>query len=235
MPDLAAIRTKELYSPSSLLRWWLTGGLHGFLLTFALVLCFPDQSSREAGVRMICAQSFVLSTRLAFITNRWLSWADVTQLVVDADDADSAAGEYSGADDGPDSGAADFSDLAAGDDLAAAQCDRPPPLRRQPSRAASLPRTLSSWTLRALHTRAGHYVPCLIFTYGVTRWVGIETLSTALLGVGVSAICAVTDAFVFPRYGPVRFAADTMLTLVSRPTQAYMSRRREFMSKVKAT
>ena len=37
------IRRKNLFSLSSLVRWWLTGATHGFFITFALVLAFEQQ------------------------------------------------------------------------------------------------------------------------------------------------------------------------------------------------
>jgi len=46
-------------------------------LVYALSAIPQGQTPRELGVRFMCVSSVVLSARLAFITNRWLSWEDV--------------------------------------------------------------------------------------------------------------------------------------------------------------
>ena len=40
----SSLRKRRLLSPSALLRWWLSGAAHGFLITHTLVICFPNQT-----------------------------------------------------------------------------------------------------------------------------------------------------------------------------------------------
>lgn len=166
--DPQTVRHKNLFSAWAIVRWWLTGALHGFLITFALVLAFEAQPPRELGVRFMCVSSVVLSARLAFITNHWLSWEDVA--------------------------AADGAPL------------------------------LVRWTLRALHTKAGHWVPCFFFTYCQTRWSGIATIPVVLLAVGVAAICVLTDCLIFPRWGPFRYTIESACALMLSPSRRILQR-----------
>jgi magnesium-transporting ATPase (P-type) len=168
--DPQTVRHKNLFSAWAIVRWWLTGALHGFLITFALVLAFEVQPPRELGVRFMCVSSVVLSARLAFITNRWLAWEDV------------AAANGAGA-----------------------------PL-------------LVRWILRALHTKAGHWVPCFFFTYCQTRWSGIATIPVVVLAVGVAALCVLTDCLIFPRWGPVRYAIESTCALMLSPSRRILQR-----------
>jgi len=201
-PEL--VRRKNLFSLSSLVRWWLTGAVHGFMITFAIVLCFEEQTPKEAGIRIFCLQTVVLSARLAFITNNWLSWSDVLQLCSDELPATSVTTS---------------ADADAEADGGSAR-DKP---------AAVTGRLLLTWALRALHTKAGHFVPSMLFTLGATTWTGVETVPIVLLAVVVSALCLASDCLVFPRYGPVRYAMEMVLQLPAR----LFGRRQD--SKVKAT
>ncbi|EOD07477.1 hypothetical protein EMIHUDRAFT_438553 [Emiliania huxleyi CCMP1516] len=186
--DPLAVRHKSLFSGTALFRWWLTGALHGFFITFALVLAFEEQQPRELGVRFMCVSSVVLSARLAFITNRWITWAELFRPDEEQDGAGGARGMGC--------------------------CTR-----RTAAGWRDAARRLARWSLRALHTRAGHWLPCLLFTYCQTRWCHVPTIPVVALAGGVALVCVLSDCLVFPRYGPVRCALEALCALAARPTR----------------
>lgn len=59
----------SLFRVSSLLRWWLSGALYGFLITFTILLCFPDVDDRRFGTSLLCMQCASLSARCWFASN----------------------------------------------------------------------------------------------------------------------------------------------------------------------
>eukprot|EP00658_Telonema_sp_P-2_P016253 TRINITY_DN16299_c0_g1_i1.p1 TRINITY_DN16299_c0_g1~~TRINITY_DN16299_c0_g1_i1.p1 ORF type:complete len:1137 (+),score=206.30 TRINITY_DN16299_c0_g1_i1:204-3614(+) len=59
----------SLFRFSSLIRWWASGGLHGFLITFVIVLCYPEIGQQEFGTTLLCMKCAALSARCWFASN----------------------------------------------------------------------------------------------------------------------------------------------------------------------
>ena len=96
---------------------------------------------------------------------------------------------------------------------------------------SSLPLSLLvNWSLRALHTKAGHFVPSAAFIICVTTWTGVDTIPVALVATAVSLLCLAMDCLVFPRYGPVRFMMELMFQLPAK----LLPRRQESKVKVRS-
>lgn len=193
------VRRKNLFSISSLLRWWATGVLHGFIITFAIVLCFENQTPREAGVRILCIQAVVLAVRLAFITNHWVPWGDVWDDKPHHREKGSAS-------------AASYGDIEMQPLI---KSNTAPDVPVEVDDRSSL-EILFSRTLRVLHSKGGHFLPTIIYVVGCTSWTGVDTIPLMAVATVVSAICLVMDCLIFPRYGPLRYMFEMLLHFPSR-------------------
>lgn len=237
--DPSTLRRKDLFHVSSISRWWLSGAVHGFLIGSALVLFFGPagaatlaptprplldgeaglgptvEERRELGVRLLCVQAIVLSARLAAATNAWIRPRDVGATASNGCGAPSPSALRRSASAEP-----LLADADADVDLESCPPDE------VDDEAVAAWTCLLQWPLRACHTRVGHFVPCLAFTAFLTRWTRVPTLPVALVGAALAALCALSDALVFPRVGPLRYSAGIALSAALKPARMILFRRR---------